>query len=157
MLSTDLGRPVRGGFPAGRIQAGQQAFLGLQLALGLQPGGGGRLRLLREPLPRGLLRHPHLRSDFGPRAPGVARLGDETADQLIAAGREFFTDRDRGPDPVQRRLRRPRPDRRRQRANVHDSHIDNLRLSQRIVNLRLSEASLSRDSADCSIHLSDLQ
>ena len=135
-----LGRPVRGGFPARRLQAGQQPVHRLQPTLGLQASCGWRRRLLREPLPRGLLRHPHPLADLGPRAPGVTCLGDKTADQRVAAGRQFLADGDRGLDPVQRGIRRPRPDRRHQRSVVQDLHTDNLRLPPPIVNLKLSDA-----------------
>jgi hypothetical protein len=121
-MGADLADPVRGGFPPRRLQAGQQPVLRLQPALESQPGHGRRRRLLREPLPRGLLRHPDPLTDLGPRAPGVTRLGYETADQLIAAGRQYLTDRDRGLDPVQRRIRCPRPDHCHQRAGVQDLH-----------------------------------
>jgi len=88
VMGPDLARPVRGGFPPRRPQAGQQPVLRLQPALESQPGRGRRRRLLREPLPRGLLVEMIEQRAIGGMEPLVDHLADdyELANRIVKAG-----------------------------------------------------------------------
>ncbi len=79
VMGADLGGPVRGGLPAGGLQAGQQP------RLALQSRRADRWRPLREPLPGRLFGHPDPLADLRPRAPRLARFLHEVANHLVGA------------------------------------------------------------------------